>query len=156
MRCIKRSNKRYFKRNFIEPLQHSCWYRKLSHFYKFCKNEFPHDLYKLIPVRSSEYSTRSMQNAPFFIARHNLFKEIFPPVSTIQWINLDLNIRNSSSLNIFRNSILKFIKPSANSVFNSQNPKAINFITRPRLALCHLRQPKFSYNFQDLPNPISN
>ena len=43
--------------------------------------------------------------------------------------NLNLNIRNRSSLNISRKSILRFIRPSANSVFNSHNPEAIKFIT---------------------------
>ena len=81
--------------------------------------------FKLIPVRSSKYSTRSMQNVPFFKTRHNFFKKYFFLSAIIQWDNLDLNIRNSSSLNIFRNGIPKFITRSANSAFNSHIPKAI-------------------------------
>ena len=78
-------------------------------------------------------------------------------LSTIMQCNyFDLNIRNSSSLNIFRNSILKFITPSVISICNSHNPKAIKFITRPRLPLSHLRKHKFKHSFQDLLNPISN
>ena len=126
------------------------------YFYKFYKNELPQYLFKLIPVRSSEYSTRSMQNVPFFNTRHN-FKNIYMvfPSAIMQWNNLDLNMKNSTSLNIFVNSTLKFIGPSAN-VFNSHNPKAIKFITRLRLVLSHLREHKFKDSFQDLPNPISN
>ena len=97
-----------------------------------------------------------MQNIPSFKTRHNVFKKCFFLSAITQWNNLDLNIRNSSSLNVFRNSILKSIRSSANSVFNSHNPKAIKFITRLWLVLCHLREHKFKHSFQDLLNPISN
>ena len=45
-------------------------------------------------------------------------------------------------------SILKFIRPSANSLFNSHNPKEIKFITSLRLGLSHLHEHKFKHNFQ--------
>ena len=48
------------------------------------------------------------------------FKEYFFLLAT-QWNNLDLNIRKSYILNIFRNSILKFITLSADSVFNNSH-----------------------------------
>ena len=71
------------------------------------------------------------------------------PSHIIEWNKLDHNIRNSSSSNIFRKSILKFIRPSANSLFNCHNPKGIKFITRLRLGLSHLREHKFKHSFQD-------
>ena len=64
------------------------------------------------------------------------------------------NIRNSSSLNIFRKSILKFMTPSTNSLFNCHNPKGIKLITRLRLGLSHLREHKFKHSFQDSLNPF--
>ena len=64
------------------------------------------------------------------------------------------NIRNSSSLNIFRKSILKFMTPSTNSLFNCHNPKEIKLITRLRLGLSHLREHKFKHSFQDSLNPF--
>ena len=67
---------------------------------------------------------------------------------------LDHNIRNSSSFNIFRKSILKFIRPSANCLFNCHNPKGIKFITRLRLGLSNLREHKFKHSFQDSLNPF--
>ena len=80
-------------------------------------------------------------------------KKYFSLSVIIQWNNLDLKIRNSRSLDIFRN---RFIPPSANSVFNSHSLKAINFITILRLVLSHLWEHKFKHSFQDLLNPISN
>ena len=63
------------------------------------------------------------------------------------------NIRNSSSFNIFRKSILKFIRPSTNSFFNCHNLKGMKFITRLRLGLSHLREHKLKHSFQDSLHP---
>ena len=76
-------------------------------------------------------------------------KNCFFPSAIIECNKLDHNIRNSSSLNFFRKSILKFIRPSTNSFFNCHNPKGIKFITRLRLDLSHLREHKFKHTFQD-------
>ena len=50
--------------------------------------------------------------------------------------------------------LLKFIKPSSNSLFNCHSLKGIKLITRLRLDLSHLRKHKFRHNFQDTLNPI--
>ena len=50
--------------------------------------------------------------------------------------------------------LLKFIKPSSNSLFNCHSLKGIKLITRLRLDLSHLRKHKFRHNFQDALNPI--
>ena len=147
------SKEKFYEELGLESLQHCRLYRKLSNFYKFYKNEFPQYLFKLIPVRCSEYSNRTMQNISFFKTRHNIFKKMFFLSAIIQWNNLDLNIRNQTSLNIFKNSILKFIRPSASNVFNNHNSKAINFITRLMLVLSHLPERKFKHSLQHLLNP---
>ena len=138
----------------MESLQLRRWFRKLSCFYKLVKSEHPHYLFKLIPSRSSSYITRNIHNIPFFKTRHTFLKNCFFPSTIIEWNKLDHNIRNSSSFNIFRKSILKFIRPSANSLFNCHNPKGIKFITRLRLGLSHLREHKFKHSFQDSLNPF--
>ena len=67
---------------------------------------------------------------------------------------MDLNICNSESLNIFKKSLLKFIRPSGNSVFNCDNPRGVKLLNRSRLGLSHLRRRKFKHGFQDPLNPI--
>ena len=132
----------------LESLQLRRWFRKPSFFYKLFNSEHPNYLFKLIPLRSSNYVTRNIHNIPLFKTSHTFFKNSFFPSTIIEWNKLDHNIRISSSFNIFRKSILKFIRPSANSLFNCHNPKGIKFITRLRLGLSHLRQHKFKHNFQ--------
>ena len=68
--------------------------------------------------------------------------------------NLDPNLRNSDTYGTFKNAILKFIRPSPNSVFECHNLQGIKFLTRLRLGLSHLREHKFKHSFQDLLNPL--
>ena len=58
--------------------------------------------------------------------------------------------------NVFRNEILKFIRPSSNSFYNCHNPIGVIYITRIRLGLSHLREHKFKHSFQDSISPICN
>ena len=72
----------------------------------------------------------------------------------IEWNKLDLNICKLERLNVFKNSLLTFIRPSGNSVFNCHNPRGVKLLTRLRLGLSHLREHKFKHSFQDSLNPI--
>ena len=47
----------------------------------------------------------------------------------IEWNKLDLNIRNSESLTSFKSKVLKFIRPSENSIFLCNNPRGIQLLT---------------------------
>ena len=62
--------------------------------------------------------------------------------------------RNSTSYNVFKNSILKFIRPSPNKICQCHNPKGIKFVTRSRHGLSHLQEHKFKHSFQDTLNPL--
>ena len=102
----------------------------------------------------NRYNTRNTNNILQFRVKHNFFQNFFFPSVVIEWNKLDLNIRNSESLNVFKNSLLKFIRPSGNSVFNCHNPRGVKLLTRLRLGLSHLREHKFKHGFQDSLNPI--
>ena len=60
------------------------------------------------------------------------------------------------SFSIFKKNLLKFIRPSQNSIFNCHNPKGVKLLTRLKLDLSHLRDHKFKHNFQDSLSPICN
>ena len=75
-------------------------------------------------------------------------------MSIIEWNNLDPKLRNSENFGIFKNNILKFIRPKPNSFFICCNLKCIRLITRLRLELSLLREHKFKYNFQNYLNPL--
>ena len=74
--------------------------------------------------------------------------------SIIEWNNLDPDPRNSENFGIFKNNILKFIRPKPNSFFNCCNLKGIRLITWLRPELSHIREHKFQNNFQNCLNPL--
>ena len=57
-------------------------------------------------------------------------------------------------MNVFKLSILKFVRRVANSVFDINNPYGLKLLTRLGLGLSHLRYHKFRHNFQDYISPI--
>ena len=138
----------------LESLHLRRWFRKLSHFYKLFNSEHPHYLLKLTPSGSSSHVTRNIHDNPFFKTRHTFFKSSFFLSTIIEWKNLDHNVRNSSSFNIFRKSILKFIRHLLIVFFNCHNPHGIKCIARLRLGLSQLREHKFKNSFQDSLNPV--
>ena len=143
------SREKIYQELGFESLQERRWYRKLCSFYKGFKNESPRYLFNIIPIRNPAYSTRNNVNIPLFKSNHNFFKNSFFPSTIIEWNNLDPNLRNLDSYGTLKNSILKFIRPSPNSVFECHNLQGIKFLTRLRLGLSHLREHKFKHSFQD-------
>ena len=102
----------------------------------------------------STYNTRNTNNIPLFKVKHNVFRNSFLPFVVIEWNKLDLNIRNSESLNISKKTLLNFIRPSGSTTFNCHNPKGVKLLTRLRLGLSHLCKHKFKHSLQDLLNPV--
>ena len=109
----------------------------------------------MIPTRRSLYSTRNIHNIRLVNTKHNFFKNSFFPSTIIKWNNLE-----SENLSVFKTNILKFIRPSPNSVYtlfiydNLQTLFGICLITKLRLGLSHLREHKFKHGFQDMLNPL--
>ena len=70
------------------------------------------------------------------------------------WNNIDISIHNSSPCDIFKNLILRFIRPEPNKISSTQNFNGLKLLTRMRLGLSHLADHKFRYSFQDWLNRI--
>ena len=150
------SSEKLYQELGLESLRSRRWLRKLCLFYKIYKNKSPSYLYDLVPDRVKFYSTRSSQidNISNIKTRSNFFRNSFFPSTITEWNKLDCDIRNSDSLNIFKLSLLKFVRPVANSVFDINNPYGLKLLIRLRLGLSHLRYHKFKHNFQDCINPM--
>ena len=107
------SREKIYQELGLESLQLRRLYRKFCLFYKVFKNEHPEYLFNLIPVRSTTYATRTVGNIPIIKTKHNFFKNSFFPFAIIEWNNLDPNLRNSTSILVFKEKILNFIRPSS-------------------------------------------
>ena len=86
--------------------------------------------------------------------KHNFFRNSYFPSSIKEWNRLDIDIRKSDSISIFKNRVLSLIRPLPNKVSNSHNPQGLKLLTRLRLGLIHLRYHKFKRNFLDTINPL--
>ena len=148
------SKEKLYQELGLESLQLRRWYRKLGMFYKIYKNRSPQYLFKLISEKTHTYATRKVDNIPCFEIRHNFFKNSFFPSTIIEWNNLDPTLRNSKSFVDFKNSILKFIRPSPSNVLNCNDYKGIRLIMGLRVGTSHLREHKFQHNFEDCLNRI--
>ena len=61
------------------------------------------------------YYKKSWQHSFFFNITHNFFKNSFFPTIILEWNILDPNLWKSKCPSSFKDSILRFIKPSPNS-----------------------------------------
>ena len=135
----------------LETLQKTRWCSKLCCFYKVDISHYPKYILNIIPVTVNRYNTRNTNNIPQFKVKDIIFRNSFFPSAITEWDKLDLNIRNSESLNIFKKSLLKFKRPSGSSVFNCHNLRGVKLLTKLRLGLSHLREHNFKHGFLYLP-----
>ena len=70
----------------------------------------------------------------------------------LEWNKLDVDMRNFTSINIFKKSLLQFVRPLPDGIFNFHSPKCITYGIRLRLVLSHLQEHKFKHSFQDTLN----
>ena len=145
------SKEKIYRELGLRSLRDRRWCRKLCLFYEVSENKNPKYLFSLIPTRRSLYSTRNIHNIPLLNTTHNFFKNSFFPSTIIEWNNLDPHLTKPENFSVFKSKILKFIRPSPNSVYNCHNPRGI---TRLRLGLSHFREHKFKHDFQDTLNPL--
>ena len=125
---------------------------RLCYFYKLVTTHTPLYLFNYLPSRvASQRYPNCFNSLP---CRTVLFQNSFFPYSIAQWNQLDLKIKNCTSYPVFRNSLLKIIKPLENSIYNIHDPQGIKLLSRLRLGFSHLREHKFRHNFQDTLNPL--
>ena len=122
--------------------------------FKILKGQSLDHLSKILPSIRRAYNTKNVDYIPFFNTKQDFFRNSFFPSTLIEWNNLDINIRNYESYATFKKSILRFIRPSENPIFNCHNPSRIKLITRLKLGLSHLGKHKFRHDFQETLNPI--
>ena len=148
------SKERLFQELGFEYLSQRRWLRKLCLFYKIYCNQSPLYLYNLIPTLNRTYNTRNDNKIPQIRYRTKRFSSTFLPSTISDWNNLDIHIRQSESLGKFKSNLLKFIRPTPNSLFSVRDKSGLKLLTRLRLGLSHLREHKFNHNFQDTLNPL--
>ena len=129
--------------------------RRLSSFYKIYKNQSALYLYNLIPGKTTgNYPLWNVKEIPTINVKHRFFENSSFLGTTTEWNDLDFSLHNASSINVFKQNTLKFIRIGPNKVFNIYNPHGLKLLTRLRLGLSHLRGHKFKHSFSDCLNEV--
>ena len=113
----------------------------------------PNYLTNLIPKCNQPVRTRT-NHIPTFHCRTGCFKNSFFPSTLSDWLDLDITIRNSESIAVFKSRLLSIIRPITNNVYNIFDPIGLKLLTRLRLGFSHLNEHRFRHNFQDCMNPL--
>ena len=95
-----------------------------------------------------------LKTYPFSKQNIIFFKNLFFTSAVIEWNSLEHNIRKVGSFSVFKNNILKLLRPTPNSIFNCENHRGFKLTTRLRVGLSLLREHKFKLSFQDTLNLI--
>ena len=141
----------------LESLADRRWSRRLFFFHKITQGLLPSYLQTYHnAVSGGAYLTRSTtQNKIKPIpAKTKVFENSFFPYCIKEWSKLNDKIRNIESINKFKVTILNFIRPKANSVFNIHDTNGIKLLSRLRLNFSHLNKHKFWHNFNDMVYPM--
>ena len=107
----------------------------------------------MLPKVTHHYQTRDSEDLAMYQTRINAFKYSSFPYSIVEWKKLSSSIQNSTNP-VFRNHLLKIIRPVSNPVYNIQNYIGLKLLTRLRLGLSHVKQYRFNHNFQNFINPL--
>ena len=143
------SKEKLYQELGFEYLTSRRWLRKLCLFYEIVVNKSPNYLYNYVSTVNQSYQTRSGDKFLHVCCRTEYFANSFFPCTIKEWNNSSPEIRKLVSYEVFKNSLLKFIRPSPNSFFNVSDSIGIKLLTRLPLGFSHHREHKFNHNFQD-------
>ena len=137
----------------LEFLKSRRWFRRLCTFNKSRTYNISIYLADLLPKGTHSYNTRNSEDITTFQSRTETSKCNFFPWSVVEWNKLDLKIWNSFHV-VFRNYLIKRIRPLAAPVYNIHDPLGLKLLTRLRLGLSHLIEHRFNHNFESCLNPL--
>ena len=99
-----KSKEKLYNEVGLETFEKRRWYRKICCFSKIFRYKYPKHLFNIIPTSVGTCNTRNTY-IPLFKVKHSFFQNFFFPSAVIESNKLDLNIRNSESLNIFKKAL---------------------------------------------------
>ena len=108
----------------------------------------------MIPRKNTSRPTRGSDNIPLLGTKRNFFQNSYFPTAIKEWNRLDIDIRKSDSISIFKKRILNLIRPLPNKLSNPHNPQGLKLLTKFQLVFSHLCYHKFKHNFLDIINAL--
>ena len=102
------SQEKLYQESGLESLRSRRWLRRMCFFYKLIKTQKPLYLFNLRPPKPN--SLRHPNTYSVMRRRNDYFKNSFIPYVVKEWNKLSTEIRNLTSYQQFRKSLLSFIK----------------------------------------------
>ena len=148
------SRERLYQELGLESLSDRRWYRRLVYFFNIVSCNSPSYLNSLLPSKQRSYDPIRNNLFRNFTSHTNFFKNSFFPYCISEWNKLSPNLRNSTSISMFKKGLLAFIRPQQCYIYKIFDPTGLKMLTRLRVNLSHLRAHKFHHNFLDTLNPL--
>ena len=127
------SREKIYKELGFEDLNRRRWFRRLTTFHKVLNTKCPPYLFSIIPLPNVNSITRYRANIPLLLTCTKSFKSSFFPNVIKEWNNLNIALRNNSSLLSFKSNLLNIIRPKYNPIYLINNPHGLKLLTRLRL-----------------------
>ena len=122
------SQEKLYQELGLESLRSRRWLRRMCYFYKLIKTQKPLYLFNLILPQLN--SLRHPNTYSVMRCRNDYFKNSFISYVVREWNKLSTEIRNSTSYQQFRKSLLPFIKPTCSSLFSIHHPVGVKLLVR--------------------------
>ena len=135
-----------------ESLDQRRFFRRLVMFYKIINNLTPEYLKEPIPPVQCRYGVRSndMNYIPY---RTDRYLNSFYSDAVRSWNDIGTNLRNAKTLSVFKEELLKIIRPTKKDIFNIHD-SGLKWIFQLRVGLSHLRAHKKRHKFIDTPSDL--
>ena len=122
------SQEKLYQELGLESLRSRRWLRRMCYFYKLIKTQKPPNLFNLIPPKLNSFRHPSIYSA--MRCRKDYLKNSFIPYVVRKWSRLSPEIRNSTSCQEFRKSILSFITLTCSWLFSIHHAVGIKLLVR--------------------------
>ena len=141
------SREKLYQELGIEYLYQRRWAGRLCLLCKVFSTGQPSYIYDLLPpMRRSRQHVNSFNTGS---CKSEYSKNSFIPNVINEWNKLDSDIRSSTSHNLFRNTLLRFIRPAQRKTFNVNDSVGVKLLIRLRLAFSHFGEHKLTHGFRD-------
>ena len=148
------SKERLYQELGVESIRDRRWYRRLVMFHNIVIDQAPLYLCNILPIKQRSQNPSKSGFFRNFNVHTDYFKNSYFPYCTTEWNKLGVDIRSCTKISKFKQTLLDFIRPKPNSVYNINDPLGLKLLTRLRLNFSHLREHKFNHNFKDTVNPL--
>ena len=148
------SRQRLYNELGFESLKDRRWYHRLVLFFNIVQGNSPNYLRSYLPdVHTSRNTTRTHLFKRFKPST-DYFENSFFPYCTNEWNKLEKEVRQLSTISLFKKSLIKVKRPKRSPVYKILDAQGLKLLTRLRVNMSHLREHKFNHNFQDTINPL--